>query len=47
MYAICTTGEGIWKAIFAFDRQSERWALFEVLTVQGSVRNHTGHIAPL
>lgn len=42
MYAVCTTGEGICKAfIFAFDRQSERWALNEVLTVQGRVSGTT------
>lgn len=31
------------RHFFAFDRQSERWALSEVLTVQESVWNHTGH----
>lgn len=42
MYAVCTTGEGIWKAFFfAFDRQSERWALSEVLTVQGRLSGTT------
>lgn len=36
-----TTGEPIWKAFFAFDRQTERWALSEVLTVQGRVSGTT------
>lgn len=40
MYAVCSTGEDIWKAFFAFDRQSERWALPEILTVQGRVEPH-------
>lgn len=37
MYAVCTTGEGIGRHFFAFDRQSERWALSQVLIVQGRV----------